>query len=166
MPFNGAQGPAGTRFNPCSSLGSSESLNDGELTEEARSVASCGLSKSGGGFQAAKETWLMLVASYPNLSGADLAVTIAIFKHLNSRSGDAWPSIETISSLTNREASTVWRSIEKLKILGLLKVQKGRGRQQSNRYRPALGALDRDPKTLRRRKKNTANWKKKDCEPE
>jgi hypothetical protein len=132
----------------------------------ARSIDSSSSRKIGGGFQAAKEGWLKLVASYPNLSGADLAVVITIFTHLNSMSGDAWPSIETIAFRTNREKSTVWRSIDRLRILGLIEVQKGRGRKQSNRYRPALGTLDYDPKTLRRRNKNIANWKKKDCEPE
>jgi hypothetical protein len=42
-----------------------------------------------GGFQAAKEGWLKVCASYPNLSGADYAVAIALSTYLNSTSGIA-----------------------------------------------------------------------------
>ena len=108
----------------------------------------------------------MVLASYPNLSAADFAVAIVISKHLNSKSGIAWPSIELISTLTNREQSTVWRSVQKLETLELLHVRRGRGRNKVNRYRPLLGGLSCDPKTLRRRKKNTVSWKRKDCELE
>ena len=41
-----------------------------------------------GGFQAAKENWLKLCASYPNLSGSDYAVVIALSTYLNSKYGD------------------------------------------------------------------------------
>ena len=108
----------------------------------------------------------MTLASYPNLSAADYAVAIVIYKHLNSKSGNAWPSIELIATLTNREQSTVWRSVEKLELLELLQVRRGRGRNRVNRYRPQFGGMNCDPKTLRRRKKNTANWKKTHCEAE
>ncbi len=113
-----------------------------------------------GGFQAAKEQWLMILASHPNLSGADYAVAVVIAIHLNSKTGKAWPSIALIAELTNREESTVWRSIQKLKGLELLDVQSGRGRNKVNKYGPRFGKLDCDPKTLRRRNKNTTNWKK------
>lgn len=105
----------------------------------------------------------MALASYPNLAGADYAVALAIAKHLNSFTGEAWPSIKTLADLTNREESTVWRSIERLERLQLLEVNRGRGRTRSNRYRPLLGAIDCDPKTLRPRRKNTAGWKIKLC---
>jgi predicted transcriptional regulator len=117
-----------------------------------------------GVFQAAKESWLMVVASHPNLSGADCAVAIAISKHLNSKSRQAWPSLDTLAALTNRDKSTVWRSIEKLEAHQLLHVARARGRTKSNRYRPLMGEVDRDPKTLRRRTKKTVNSKHKDCE--
>jgi hypothetical protein len=117
-------------------------------------------------FQASKDQWFMILASYPNLSGADYAVSLVIAKHLNSKSGLAWPSIELIAKMTNRESSTVWRSVEKLEKLGLLNVCRGRGRNCVNKYSPRLGQMNCDPKTLRRRQKNIANWKKKHCEPE
>ena len=104
-------------------------------------------------FQARKEQWLRAIISYPNLSGADIVVAVAISTFLNSKKGYAWPSIETLADMTNRRRSTVWRSIERLKKYALLKVEKGRGRHVSNRYWPLLGATDCDPKTLRRRTK-------------
>jgi helix-turn-helix protein len=115
-------------------------------------------------FQAAKQEWLMRLARYPNLSGADYAVVIVIFTHLNSKKCEAWPSIATIAELTNRNPSTVWRSVEKLSQFGLLTIVKGRGRHRSNRYRPSLGKMNCDPKTLRRRNNNSASWQPKHCE--
>ena len=107
----------------------------------------------GGNFQAAKEGWLKVVASHPNLAGADYAVAIFIASYLNSKTRVAWPSLEQLAQDTNRVPSTVWRSIERLEQFELLDVQRARGRTKSHRYRPRMGALDRDPKTLRRRKK-------------
>jgi len=131
-----------------------KSGGNGDCTIE--SPVSAGRSSSGG-FQAAKEGWLMVLASYP-LSGADYAVAIAIAKHLNTRTRNAWPSLETIAKLTNRDHSTVWRSVEKLQKLSLVGVEKRRGRHKSNVYRPLLGDMDLDPKMLRRRsKKNLRN---------
>ena len=116
-------------------------------------------------FQVAKEGWLMAIASYPNLSGSDCAVAITIAKHLNTTLNEAWPSMETIAKLTNRKQCTVWRSIRRLEQLGLLTVLHSRGRHRSNRYRPAYGHMGDDPKTLRRRKKRTASWQRKPCDP-
>lgn len=115
-----------------------------------------------GNFQAAKEGWLKVVASCPKLSGADYAVAIVIATHLNSKTGDAWPSLATLAELTHRDASTVWRSVERLSSFGLLQVRKGRGRTESNRYRPLLGNFD--PETMRRRKQKTASSHAKHCE--
>ena len=117
-----------------------------------------------GGFQAAKESWLKVVASYPILSGADYAVAIVISTHLNSKTGEAWPSIALLAELTNRNRATVWKSIERLIKLRLLQVRKGRGRHKSNRYQPLMGLLNCDPKTLRRRNNSSASWQPKHCE--
>lgn len=128
-----------------------------------------------GNFQAAKEKWLKLCASYPNLSGADYAVLIAVSTYLNSKTHDAWPSLERLASDTNRDKSTIWRSLMRLERLGLIGVIHGRGRKNSNRYRPTLGRMEMDPTTLRRkttlrgkmlrtRNEKTANSQRKDCE--
>lgn len=115
-------------------------------------------------FQIAKEGWLKAAASYPNLSGSDYAVLITISTHLNFTTNTAWPSIKTIAEMTNRSASTVWRSVERLDKLLLLKVKRAPGRNKSNIYQPGYGEMDMEPKTLRRRTRKTANSKEVDCE--
>jgi hypothetical protein len=114
-------------------------------------------------FQAAKEGWLVLLASDPTLSAADLAVGIVIAKHVNSKSRRAWPSLMTMAALTNRHVSTVWKSVRKLHRKGLLEIHKGRGRHQFNRYELRLGNLDHDPVPMRRGNKNCADQQEKDC---
>jgi hypothetical protein len=115
-------------------------------------------------FQAAKEGWLMLLASDPKLSAADLAVGVVIAKHVNSKLRRAWPSLKLMAELTNRHVSTVWKSVRKLHRKGLLEVHKGRGRHQFNRYELRLGSMDDDPRPMRRGNKNCANQQEKDCE--
>jgi DNA-binding transcriptional regulator YhcF (GntR family) len=128
-----------------------------------------------GGFQAAKEGWLKLCASYPNLSGSDYAVAIALSTYFNSKFGEAWPSIERLAADTNREPSTVWRSLKRLETKNLVSIVHGRGRHKVNRYRPKLGHTDADPKmfkrrttargkTLRTRNEIAANSQQEDCE--
>jgi hypothetical protein len=104
-----------------------------------------------GGFQRAKEGWLLMCASYPNLSGAVYAVAIALARYFNSKSREAWPSIERLATDTNRNCSTVWRALQTLEALALIEVVHGRGRKTSNRYRMKLGHLEIKPTTLRRR---------------
>lgn len=106
-----------------------------------------------GGFQAFKETWLKAVASHSNLSGATYAVAIMIATYVNSRNRLAWPSIETLAGDTNRSPSTVWRAIRQLEEYELLEINRSQGRGRSHRYSLKLGSMDRDPRTLRRRKK-------------
>jgi len=105
---------------------------------------------SAGSFAAAKEGWLKLVASYPNLSGADMAVAVMLATYMNSKSRDAWPSMETLARDTNRSRSTVWRSLKRLEKLKLLNITHARSRRKPNRYRPALGKLNTEPKRLAR----------------
>lgn len=104
-----------------------------------------------GGFQAAKEGWLKLCASYPNLAGADYAVAIALSTYLNATTGDAWPSLQRLAADTNRNPSTVWRSLRRLETMDLIEVIHGRGRHKVNHYRPKLGSMDTDPMRLKRR---------------
>jgi pyocin large subunit-like protein len=119
------------------------------------------------GFQVAKEGWLLALAACPTLSGADYAVAIVILKHLNSKTLTAWPSQATIAELTNRQVSTVWRSIKRFVRLGfLIESKERRGRYKHNVYRLALGNLDEDISPIRVRKRRTANWKRNDCETE
>src|SRR5689334_11808936 len=92
-----------------------------------------------GGFQRAKGAWLVAVAADPRLSAADLAVAITLSRYLNSRTGYAWPSHQTIAVDTNRDRATVWRSLKRLEALRWLEVVHARGRRNSNRYKPQLG---------------------------
>jgi hypothetical protein len=99
-----------------------------------------------GRFAAAKEGWLKLVASYPTLSGADLAVAIALSTYFNAKTRDAWPSMQRLACDINRNRSTVLRSLQRLEALKLLDVTHARSRRKPNRYRPKLGQIDAKPK--------------------
>ena len=104
-----------------------------------------------GGFSAAKEGWLKQLARYPNLSGADYAVAIALSTYLNSKTHDAWPSMQRLAVDTNRSRATVWRSLKRLEALTLLDVIHARSNRKSNRYRPRLGKMNAEPEKLRRK---------------
>lgn len=132
--------------------------------------------KRAGNFAAAKEGWLKQIASYPNLSGSDVAVAVMLSTYFNSRSRDAWPSMQRLASDTNRSRSTVWRSLTRLEKLNLLEITHARSRRKPNRYRPRLGHLDAKPKRLARktsprglmlrtRNVNAANSQHISCEP-
>jgi hypothetical protein len=106
--------------------------------------------KRAGGFAAAKETWLKLIASYPNLSGSDVAVAVMLATYMNFRTRDAWPSMETLARDTNRKRSTVWRSLKRLEALKLLRIAHAKNRRKPNRYWPLIGNLTIEPKSLAR----------------
>jgi len=107
--------------------------------------------KGAGGFAAAKEGWLKIVASYPNLSGCDLAVAIMLATYFNTKTHEAWPSMATLAANTNRTRSAVWRSLKRLEKLKLLDVTHARSRRKPNRYRPRTGKIDANMKALRRK---------------
>jgi Helix-turn-helix domain len=113
------------------------------MTDEAK--------KRGGSFAAAKEGWLKLVASYPNLNGGDVAVAVMLSTYMNARSRDAWPSMDRLALDTNRNRSTVWRSLKRLEALNLLEITHARSRRKPNRYRPRIGHIDANPKRLARK---------------
>ena len=117
--------------------------NGGYMTDEQ---------KARGSFSAAKEQWLKLVASYPNLSACDIAVAVVIATYMNAHTGYAWPSMKTLATDTNRERSTIWRSIKRLEALELLAVVHSRSAKKPNVYRMRLGKLDAEPKALRIKK--------------
>ena len=106
--------------------------------------------KKRGAFAKAKEAWLKIVASYPNLSGADYAAAIMLSTYFNQHTRKAWPSLRTLAADTNRNKSTIIRSMRRLEALNLVAVVRGCGRKHSNTYRPKLGDLNLDPKTLKR----------------
>jgi hypothetical protein len=129
--------------------------------------------KRAGSFAAPKEQWLKLVASYPTLSGADLAVAIALSTYFNAKTRDAWPSMQRLACDINRARSTVLRSVQRLEALKLLDVTHARSHRKPNRYRPKLGQIDAKPKKrkttprglmMRTRNVNDANSQHIVCE--
>lgn len=70
----------------------------------------------------------------PRLSRGDIAVLVAILDHMNTRSGDAYPSVDRIAIKANVDRSTATRSIRRLVNHGHLIRLVGRGRA-ANEYR-------------------------------
>ena len=113
------------------------------MTDEAK--------KRAGSFAAFRETWLKLVASYPDLSGADMAVAIMLSTYMNAKTRDAWPSMQRLAQDTNRSRSTVWRGLKHLEKHVLLDITHSRSRRKPNRYRFLLGRMDVRPESLGRK---------------
>lgn len=118
--------------------------------ENGSVTGSVAAKSNGGNFQAGKEGWLKTCASYPNLSGADMAVAVVISTYVNSKTHEAWPSLARLAADTNRSPSTVWRAVRRLEEFSLIEVIHGRGRHKSNRYRPKFGEMDIEPTKLKR----------------
>jgi hypothetical protein len=70
---------------------------------------------------------------------------------MNSKTREAWPSMETLATDTNRSRSTVWRSLTRLEGLLLIETVHARSRKKLNRYRMKLGAIDAKPERLARK---------------
>lgn len=62
-------------------------------------------------------------------------IAYAIADHLNSVSGEAWPSVARIANKLCVSTKTVRRCIRELERVGLLKVTRPTGRTRTNRYR-------------------------------
>ncbi len=101
-------------------------------------------------FLMARDGWLRRLCSHPNLSGSDYAVAVSLGLHFNRKTGAAWPAMDTLAKLTNRNRTSVWRSMVRLEQLGLVVVVHSRGANKSNRYRPAFGNSE-NPAEFRRR---------------
>jgi Helix-turn-helix domain len=132
--------------------------------------------KRAAGFAAAKELWLKLIASYPNLSGADVAIAVMLSTYMNTKTRDAWPSMQRLARDTNRTRSTVWRSLKRLEELKLLRITHARSSRKPNRYQPLMGSMIIEPKMLgrkttarglmlRTRNINAANSQHISCDP-
>jgi hypothetical protein len=89
-------------------------------------------------FQHNKMRWLNSVMYDCGVSAMSCCTAYAIADHLNSVSGDAWPSIERIANKLCVSTKTVRRSIRELERHGLLQVSRPSGRTRTNRYRPNL----------------------------
>ena len=72
--------------------------------------------------------------------GATLLLLLAIADYVNKRTGDAWPSVRTLSRkarLTERHTNRV---ISKLAKSGELQILPGQGRNKTNLYRVTLAS--------------------------
>lgn len=88
-------------------------------------------------------------------SSRHVALTLSLFY---SRSGVAFPSVETLAERTGLGRSTVFRALEQLKDGKWIAVQSGGGRRRSNRYRMTfpnrLGVGPFEPETVPERDRN------------
>lgn len=103
-------------------------------------------------FTERKLAWLEAVASDPDMQR--LAVVVAVklaTRYLNSKTGDAWPSIDRLARELTANPRNVRRAIASLVESGWLdKRRGGRGRGDSNRYRTRMGGVHA-PLTERKR---------------
>jgi len=72
------------------------------------------------------------------ISPMSCRVAFVIADHLNSVSGDAWPSVERVAKKLCVSTRTVRRCVGELERAGWLIVTRPRGRTRTNRYRPRL----------------------------
>jgi hypothetical protein len=82
--------------------------------------------------------WLNAVFYDCSMSPMSCRIAFLIADHLNSVSGDAWPSIDRIADRLCVSTKTVQRSVKELEQAGWLSVNRSKGRMRSNRYRPNL----------------------------
>lgn len=93
--------------------------------------------------------WRELLMATPQLSATDLAVGQALASFMNARSGECWPSVETIAGKAHCHPATARRSLRTLERLELIETEPGGGRHRSNHYRinasAARGFLAQNP---------------------
>lgn len=66
--------------------------------------------------------WQRLVLKSDALTDAEKACAIALSHFINSRSGLAWPSMETLGAAAGRSEQTARRAVHKLQSLGLVQI--------------------------------------------
>lgn len=78
------------------------------------------------------------------LGRSDLAVYLAISAHVDGDNWSANPSVPTIARLAGASESTVRRAVQRLSDAGLMKVQVGGGRKNTNIYTLTLNPVTND----------------------
>jgi len=92
-------------------------------------------------FSRLKWRWIEQIMHDPRLSHLTRVVGFEIARHLNAKTGDAWPSQETIrKNLRIKNISQVKRAIAALRALLYLQIVHGK-RGASNRYIPRFDRL-------------------------
>lgn len=93
-------------------------------------------------FTADKMAWLERVQDDPAVSAAAFSVAFAIARHLNRKTGDAWPGQATLGAMAGVGERQVRNLLKQLTEAGHIEVTAG-GFQRPDRYR--LAASDRQP---------------------
>ncbi|MGH3450223.1 MAG: helix-turn-helix domain-containing protein [Haloechinothrix sp.] len=74
------------------------------------------------------------VWEHSDAAGTELLMLLAIADHADDDGTNAWPSRTTLAAKTRLDERTVRRVIKRLEAAGQLRVQRGHGRSNSNRY--------------------------------
>ncbi len=91
--------------------------------------------------------WLMQVATDAHLDSSASRLAVVLAFHVNSKRGDAWPSLKALADELHMSERTVIRLVPKLEAAGHLEVVRGGGRELSNVYRPILRRKTMTPAT-------------------
>jgi DNA-binding MarR family transcriptional regulator len=84
--------------------------------------------------------WLHKIVCDHGLSPFTVRVGGALMTYINRKSGDAFPSQETLAGKVGATAEGVRLALKKLEERGYIAVERGRGRNVVNRYRLVLAA--------------------------
>jgi hypothetical protein len=93
-------------------------------------------------FTALKFRWLEGIAADPELPASAARLAIALNKHLNRKTWDAFPAVATLARairMTERRVQTLLQDLVKR---GHLTIEAGGGRHATNRYRPIFKDAD------------------------
>jgi hypothetical protein len=83
-------------------------------------------------------SWLNQVATDRSLPPSAARVAIVLGGYVNRVSGDAWPSVETLSASLGIVENCVRKALKAMVRNGHLTVDTGGGRKSTNRYRPVV----------------------------
>jgi hypothetical protein len=103
-------------------------------------------------FTALKFRWLEGIAADPELPASAARLAIALNKHLNRKTWDAFPAVATLARairMTERRVQTLLQDLVKR---GHLTIEAGGGRHATNRYRPILKDADPCPRLFDRKR--------------
>jgi hypothetical protein len=94
-------------------------------------------------FTADKLRWIEQMVTDAELKPlARIVGVVLATKHLNRKTGEAWPAIGTLAALVGRGVTQVTDALDALEKAGHLEISRTKGGQkQTNRYRPVLKPL-------------------------
>lgn len=89
-------------------------------------------------FTSDRFSWLNQVATDRSLPPSAARVAIVLGGYVNRISGDAWPSVETLSASVGIVENCVRKALKAMVRNGHIAVETGGGRKSTNRYRPII----------------------------